>query len=112
MQAATNHSVPHDDPDELPPPVDPGDAVGLVCHSVLLGPRFWNVADFKGRPLPVIGSWTSALETPPGKLLPLPVGPEGEVGTVSHWICPCATKIVENKGGKADKYVIVLSASH
>ena len=69
-------------------------------------------ADFKGRPLPGIGSCTSALETPPGKLLPLPVGPEGEVGTVSHWICPCATKIVENKGGKVDKYVIVLSASH
>ena len=86
--------------------------LGLPGRQSAMGPRFWNDADFKGRPLPGIGSWTSALETPPGKMLPLPVGPEGEVGTVSHWICPCANKIVENKGGKADKYVIVLTASH
>ena len=86
--------------------------VGFPGRQSAMGPMFWNVADFKCRPLPVIGSWTSALETPPGKLLPLPVGPKGEVGTVSHWICPCATKIVENKGGKAYKYVIGLSASH
>ena len=68
-----------------------------------MGPRFWNVADYRGHPLPKTGSWTSALETPQGKLLPLPVGSVGEVGTVSHWIGPCGTKIVDNNGGKADK---------
>jgi hypothetical protein len=77
--------------------------VGLPGRQSSMGPRFWNVADYRGRPVPKIGSWTSALATPPGKLLPLPVGPAGEVDTVSHWICPCATKIVDNKGGKTDK---------
>ena len=68
-----------------------------------MGPRFWSKLDFPGQVVPKSGSLVSALDTPKGKYLPVAVGPVGEEDSVSHWLCPCATKLVEHKGGKSDK---------
>ena len=76
--------------------------VGREVHCGM-GPRFWTKLDFPGLAVPQAGALVSALGTPKGKYLPLAVGPVGEDGTVSHWLCPCATKLVEHKEGRSDK---------
>ena len=73
--------------------MDLGVRVGHTGREVHcgMGSRFWSKLDFPGQVVPKSGS------------LPVAVGPVGEEDSVSHWLCPCATKLVEHKGGKSDK---------
>jgi hypothetical protein len=59
--------------------------------------------DFPGQSVPQSRALVSALYTPKVKYLPVAVGPVGEDDKVSHWLCPCATKLMEPKGGRSDK---------